>query len=320
MKLFKNIQRTRLVLGVAALFALAPLAHAESDLGSPAETAQIVSEDYKGLVERAFPRFDGDVLGRRIATIRRAYPEGYDTVTVRKIGDLESLLGLPHSALTGGDFVATTEGTYGISATSGRIHFARNVDELPPMAFDDAQRAQREIEARHAGLLAKVGIDAKQVLFANTGILSLRSQERGAPEESAKLQADAVFTYALREIDGLQVEGSEAKLASRSDGELVNLSLRWPAMRVHPELTDFSLKSTDELKREVLAHVETSANRSPVSVRMAVVLRPVKARTGQVFVPSLKVGVMPKEEAGEVFYIDLPRQQLAYDEGEVTDK
>jgi hypothetical protein len=278
-----------------------------------------VSEDYAALVERAFPPFDGAVLSRRLATIRRAYPEGYDTVNVRKIEDLEALLGLPHSAVNGGDYVATEKATYGISATSGRIHYARNIDAEPPMAFDLAQRTQRDIEARHVELLAKMGIDAKQVLFANTGILSLRTQERGAPEESAKLQADAVFTYALREIDGLQVEGSEAKLASR-DGGLVNLSLRWPAMQLHPELADFSLKSGDELKREVLAQVEAAANRSPVSVRMAVVLRPVKVRSGRVFVPSIKVGVMPKEEAGAIFYVDLPRQALVYDEGEVTDK
>ena len=33
----------------------------------------------------------------------------------------------------------------------------------------------------------------------------------------------------------------------------------------------------------------------------------------RVFVPSLKVGVLPKEEAGAVFYVDLPQQPTELD-------
>lgn len=309
--------------GLVGLMLLAPLASAQTapgnDLGSSAESAQLFSEDYSRLVDAAMPGFRSDVLARTIIAIRSKYPEGYDPLKLRKISDIEGLLGLPHSALSGSDFVTTKTETYGISKKSGRVHFARNLEGVPPMSFDAAQRSQREVEARHLDLLARAGIDTRQVLFKNTGVMALRTQSAEMPDEKAIHAADSVFTYALRNIDGLQVEGSEAKLASRDGGDLVGLSLRWPSVLLHPQLTSVKLKSTDELKREVLEQVKLAANGAVVNVQMAVVLRPVKLDGRQVFVPSLKVGVLPKEEAGAMFYVDLPQQKLIYSEGEISD-
>jgi hypothetical protein len=311
-------------LGLFGLLLLAPLAASSaadtSDLGSPAESAQLYSEDYARLVDTALPRYNTDVLGRRLATVRAKYPNGYDPLRLRKISDIEDVLGLPHSTAGGADFVSTKSATYGISQASGRVHYARNLEGQPPMDFAEAQRSQRELEARHLDLLAQVGIDREQVLFANTGVMSLRTQSIEMSDDKALLAADSVFTYALRNIDGLQIEGSEAKIASRGAGDVVGMSLRWPGVLLHPQLTSFKLKSADELKREALAEIERVANGAVVNVQMAVVLRPVKLDGRRVYVPSLKVGVLPREEAGAMFYVDLPQQQLAYDEGEVADR
>jgi hypothetical protein len=313
----------KLRIALAALLLAAPLgaslAADINDLGSSPETAQLYSEDYARLVDAALPPFRAEVLARRLEAVRQKYPDGVDTLKLRKISDLESLLGLPHAALTGGDYVADKKVAYGVSATSGRVHFARNQEGQPPMAFEEAQRSQREIEARHLELLERAGIDAGQVLFKNSGVMSLRSQTPEMSDEQAILAADSVFTYALRSVDGLQVEGSQARLASRGGGDLVSLSLRWPAVRLHPQLTSFKLKSSDELKRELLPLVKQAAGGAVVNLQMAVVLRPVSLDGRPVFVPSLKVGVLPKEEAGALFYVDLPQQKLAYKEGEVSD-
>jgi hypothetical protein len=321
----KSTFRTRAgFLGLFGLLLLAPLAASSAadtnDLGSPAESAQLYSEDYAGLVDAALPRFDSELLGRRLATVRAKYPNGYDPLRLRKISDIEDVLGLPHSTAGGTDFVSTKTATYGISQGSGRVHYARNLEGQPPMDFKLAQASQRELEARHLDLLAQVGIDRSQVLFANTGVMSLRTQSIEMSDDKALLAADSVFTYALRNIDGLQVEGSAAKIASRGAGNVVGMSLRWPGVLLHPQLTSFKLKSTDELKREVTAEVERVANRGVVNVQMAVVLRPVKLDGRRVFVPSLKVGVLPRDEAGAMFYVDLPQQQLSYDDGEIADR
>lgn len=321
----KTTFRTRAAfLGLFGLLLLTPLAASNaadsSDLGSPAESAQLYSEDYAGLVDAALPRFSTDVLARRLAAVRAKYPNGYDPLRLRKIADLEDVLGLPHSTAGGSDYVSTKTATYGISQASGRVHYARNLEGQPPMDFVEAQRSQRELEARHLDLLAQVGIDREQVLFANTGVMSLRTQSIGMSDDKATLAADSVFTYALRTIDGLQIEGSEAKIASRGAGDVVGMSLRWPGVLLHPQLTSFKLKSTDELKREIAAEVERLANRNVVNVQMAVVLRPVKLDGRRVFVPSLKVGVLPRDEAGAMFYVDLPQQSLNYDDGEIADR
>lgn len=321
------MKKLRLCAGLAGLIGfglLAPLASvsaapAASDLGSPADTAQLFSEDYARLIEATLPAFRSDELARRLTLLREKYPNGENTVTLRKLSDIEALLGLPHATSGGTDYVATKTHAYGISAASGRVHFARNLEGQPPMAFEEAQRSQREIEARHFELLQRAGISPAQVLFTNSGIVSLRTQSADMSDEKALLTADSVYTYALRSIDGLQVEGSEARLASRSGGDLVSLSLRWPALQLHPQLTSFKLKSADELKREILPQVKQAANGAVVNLQMAVVLRPVSLDGRRVFVPSLKVGVLPKEEAGAVFYVDLPQQALAYKENNVVD-
>ncbi|MBL8298303.1 MAG: hypothetical protein JNN30_08155 [Rhodanobacteraceae bacterium] len=311
-------------LGLFGLLLLAPLAASNaadvSDLGSPAESAQVYSQDYARLVDSALPRFNPDLLARRIALVRSKYPNGHDPLRLRKISDIEDLLGLPHSTTSGPDYVSTGTATYGISQTSGRVHYARNLEGKAPMDFAEAQQSQRELEARHLDLLAQVGIDRTQVHFASTGVMSLRTQSADMADDKAQLAADSVFTYALRAIDGLQVEGSQAKIASRGAGDVVGLSLRWPSVLLHPQLTSFRLKSTEQLKREALAEITRVANGAVVNVQMAVVLRPVKLEGRRVFVPSLKVGMLPREEAGAMFYVDLPLQQLAYEQGDVSDK
>jgi hypothetical protein len=312
------------LIGLIGFSLIAPLAAANAapanDLGSPADTAQLFSEDYARLIEATLPAFRSEELARRLVLLREKYPNGDDSITLRKISDIESLLGLPQATTGGTDYIATKTHTYGISAKSGRVHFARNLEGQPPMAFEEAQRSQREIEARHFELLERAGISPAKVLYTNSGIVSLRTQSADMSDDKALLAADSVYTYALRSIEGLQVDGSEARLASRSGGDLVSLSLRWPAMQLHPQLTSFKLKSAEELKREILPQVKLLSNGAVVNLQMAVVLRPVSLDGRRVFVPSLKVGVLPKEEAGAVFYVDLPQQKLEYKENEVVDR
>lgn len=308
--------------GLLGLLTLAPgMAGAadQNDLGSPAASAQLFSEDYERLIDAALPTFRSDELGRRLETLRRKYPDGHDPLKLRKINDIENLLGLPQGASGGSDYVDAGTSVYGVSLRSGRVHYARNLEGQPPMAYDEAERSRRELEARHLDLLARAGIDAQQVLFKETGIVSLRSQTKDMSDDDSLLAADSVYTYALRSIDGVQVEGSQARVASRGGGDLVGLSLRWPAMRLHPQLTSFKLKGADEIKRELLPAVKAAANGATVNLQMAVVLRPVNADGRRVYLPSLKVGVLPKAEAGAVFYVDLPQQKLAYSEGERVD-
>jgi hypothetical protein len=92
------------------------------------------------------------------------------------------------------------------------------------------------------------------------------------------------------------------------------VQIRWPAVKLADEVRAGGLRAPQDVMGEIVKRIETTSNRLPVSVLMAIVLRPLDFAKPGVYVPSLKVGVKPQSvktadgyrtDAGEVFYSDL---------------
>jgi hypothetical protein len=152
-------------------------------------------------------------------------------------------------------------------------------------------------------------------------MLQSSTDPEAGPVEETKPVVDVIATYALRALEGLMVEGSVVKIASKRSGKYESFSLVWPMFRYHPDLQSFDLRERDALVREIESRVTDVVNNDEeVNVLMAVVLRPVMVDGGRVFVPSLRVGVLPNDgQAGAMFYVDLAKATLEYDDGAAED-
>jgi hypothetical protein len=123
----------------------------------------------------------------------------------------------------------------------------------------------------------------------------------------------AKSTY-LRAVGGVLVDGSYARIGSVDARQLSSVQIRWPTVKLADEVRAGALRAPQEVMGEIVKHIEATSNRLPVSVLMAIVLRPLDFAKPGVYVPSLRVGVKPQSvktadgyrtDAGEVFYSDL---------------
>jgi hypothetical protein len=92
------------------------------------------------------------------------------------------------------------------------------------------------------------------------------------------------------------------------------VDVRWPQLRLAPEVDERSVLAPAVLADRITERVAAAGGGKPVSVVMAVVLRPIHDAPRATYVPTLRVGIKPQSEkqnngyrtdAGEQLYFDL---------------
>ena len=294
-----------------------------NDLGTPVEASQLKTENYEQGVEAAFPRYADQQLMQRLEAIVKKYPQGFDPIKIRDLRAVAQFFGAPAPTLSPNQLSYESEQLmYEVEPQMGKVYFYRNLEAAQPMPLREAEKLKARVALEHEEILTKIGVDRTQILFKQTSFILHEGSTNpvlGSLKQSEPV-VDSTFTYALRSLNGIMVEGSSVKIASKGLGKIETVNLAWPRFQFHSDLKRMVIKDKNLLKREVLAKVKESAS-GKVNIKMAVVLRPVFLGQQQVFVPALRVGVMPTTgEAGDLFYVDLPRQQLSYREGELSDE
>jgi hypothetical protein len=317
---------TTFALGAAVILSLSAeaMARAENPYGSPADAAGIFTRDYRKGVEAAFPPFDPRQLQERLEVIAKKYGGREDPVRLRSLEAIEDLFGLAPADRKDADNVVEQRRTYyEADPDLGTAYYYRDMEKVSPMPYGRAAKLQGDVAREHLALLDKMGVGKDEVFYTETFFMMLQSSTdpEAGPVEETKPVVDVIATYVLRSLEGLMVEGSNVKIASKRPGKIETVSLDWPLFRYHPNLRSFDLRDRDDLVREIESRVTDVVNNDEeVNVMMAVVLRPVFVGGGQTFVPSLRVGVLPNDgQAGAMFYVDLPKTTLDYDDGESED-
>jgi hypothetical protein len=294
-----------------------------SELGSPAETHEALSNDYAQLVERALPKFDRAILKSKFEGVIKKYPRGLDTIKVRSLGDVERLMKLNVQQHAPTTKAFRQEGlAYEVHPEKGKIQFFHEITQ--PLSLSKAQGLQRlpEFTRRHEALIEQLGVTKEQTFFKNTSLLM--SQGSTNPQAGPVKKTDpivrGVTTHVVRAIDGIIVEGSSAKITSFSADKINSVRLKWPGLRFHPGIKSYEVKSQQNLKLAIADRVRTIAGRERANVKMAVVLLPISEGETSYMVPVMKVAVRT-DAAGEgvVFYEGLLTQALQI-EKPVTDK
>jgi hypothetical protein len=266
------------------------------------------TKDYANGVELAFPHYKNEELGRLLATIVNS--ESFDPIKIRSLREIESFFALPPAELKEGQLAVETEQhAYEIDPTNGGIYFHEKQKEEKSLSLPTAEELKDRFSSFHNSFLEDIGIDSSQILYKETSFTLLQaiSNPEIDPIEETIPVVDSIFTYVLRSLEGLVVEGSYAKIVSNNLDQIETLELVWPQLMIFCGLNNCFLKDQEELKQQILAKVKQSANGNEVNIKMAVVLRPILKGY---FIPSMKVGVMPNNnEAGEIFYVELIDQE-----------
>jgi hypothetical protein len=317
---------TTFAFGAAVVLSLsaAAMARVENPYGSPADAAGIFTRDYRKGVEAAFPKYDPRQLQQTLEVIAEKYGGREDPIRLRSVEAIEDLFGLAPADRRSADNVVEQKRTYyEADPDLGTAYYYRDMETLPPMSYGTATKLKDVVAREHQALLDKMGVGKDEIFYTETFFMMLRSSTdpEAGPVEETKPVVDVISTYVLRALEGVMVEGSNIKIASKGSGMTETLSLDWSRFRYHPNLRRFDLRDRDDLVREIESRVADVVNNDEkVNVMMAVVLRPVMVDGDQTFVPSLRVGVLPDDgQAGDMFYVDLPKTTLDYDDGESED-
>lgn len=303
---------------------LSPARAAESELGSSKEAENYMSNDYERAAVLAMPKFQAADLSRKFEEIRKKYPRGSDTITVHHLRELEKVFALP-----AGDFKSDAtyydngKVAYEVNPASGRVAIVFNTDDLPSLNKAKAKELAPQVIREQKEYLKKLGIDTTQVLFSESGFMyqQTSSKKGSSLVPPSEVEVDSIFSYGLRALEGILVDGSHFRLASKAPQKLDTLAVRWPRFEFHPLIKSFEIRSANELIKEAAGKIRVSAHSNKVNVKMAVVFRPVLYKGQQTFIPSLRVGVRPDNgEAGEIFYLNLIHQALEFQEFEQTDR
>ena len=317
---------TTIVLGTAIMLSLSAetMARVENPYGSPADAAGIFTRDYRKGIEAAFPQYDPRQLQEKLEVIAKTQGGREDPVRLRTLEAIEDLFGLaPADRKSGDNVVETRRVYYEADRDLGTAYYYRDMETLAPLPYRKAVGLRDAVAGEHQALLDKIGIGKDEIFYTETFFMMLQSSTdpEAGPVEETKPVVDVIATYVLRALEGLMVEGSAVKIASKRSGKVEMLGFDWAPFRFHPALQRFDLRERDALVREIESRVTDVVNSDEeVNVLMAVVLRPVLVDGGRVFVPSLRVGVLPNDgQAGAMFYVDLPKTTLDYDDGAAED-
>ncbi|MBF0313557.1 MAG: hypothetical protein HQK52_09080 [Oligoflexia bacterium] len=294
---------------------------AESSLGSPAASGNAVSTDYDSLIKGAFPTFQAAELESKLTTIiaRSATSlVGIDNIVIKDLEGGLKFFNLESSGerLNPNTFIGTNHDLF-VNRSRGVVQMfdKRAVSKL--LTDSELSLLMPKLKTQHLGMLKKVGVRDDEVLFLETAPMKVQTAKGGPSGFEKVLPAvvDEVATYVMRKSGDLLVEDSFVRLASNNERELRMLDLRWPALKTHTALKQMRVKSKDVLIREIATKTRLSAAGQKIGIRMAVVLRPVLAEGKVVYIPAMKVGVMPQDgETGEIFFVDLHSENLAYSE------
>lgn len=307
-----HVQR-RIVLGALLLASGTGFAQ-ESPLGSPAAAATRYSTDYAEVVRAALPRIDAAGLERLMEGVRRAPASG---IALRNAQDVGKALDLrTRGAKENAREIDAGEAQVRFDPGAGRLRALWLPPDRPATARDAFKAMIPEIRRSHDALAARLGIDKRDVLFVD--FREVLSQSDGHEQNAPRLPVmseGATSTY-LRAAGGVLVEGSFARISSVDPKQLSGVDVRWPALKLAEPVRAGALRAPQDVLPDLVKRVQAGANGLPVSVRMAVVLRPVDRAKPGTYVPSLKIGVKPQSvkvedgfrtDAGEVFYSDLIR-------------
>ncbi len=309
-------------LGLASgVWAQAP-GQPESDLGSPAAAVAARgagSTDYRALVEAALPRVSAESLAARLKEVEK---EGRERLRVADARAWAGLFGLAVDRLAGdaaravesGEIVTLERGAVRARPREGRFWVALQ-QETKPLPRQEFARLLPEIRRVHAALAERIGIPRRQVF--HTDFRETLAQATPRPElreREGPIESVGATTTLVRAVGGILVDGSFARLVSADAQRLEMVDVRWPEVVLACEIGTEKIRSPRELADRLVERVAAAAAKRPVSVLMAVVLRPLRTPYRPTYVPALRVGVVPKSErvgdgyrtdAGEVLYVDL---------------
>jgi hypothetical protein len=306
------------VIAAAAAFpSHAQRAGAPSDLGSPPEAAGMFSTDYRALVSAALPRVSPAELARLVKQVQRE-ADGGIALAVGDVNSWTSLFGLrddSQSLERTTELVDAGNASYLADPQAGRFYVTlRHADEAP-VPREQFAKTIPDIRRAHQALAGRIGIPAGEIFFVDfRETLAQSTPQSRTGEPDLPIESAGATTTLLRAVGGLMVDGSHARMSSLDAARFEMVDVRWPAMRLVPEVERKGLVYPGQLMDRIAGRIAATAGGRPVNVLMAVVLRPIAAGHGFYFVPSLRVGVAPKSEpmrdgfrteAGERFYIDL---------------
>ena len=318
--------QTRSLVVAATLCAAWPeLAAAQSsNLGSPAESGRRFSADYKAVVTAALPTVTADELAERVkaAVVEDAAERPLAIADARSWG---ALFGVDAPAGAVGDELVDGENaSYLVAPDAGRLYIA--LRGKPKTYSREAYgRLLPQIRLAHAELAERIGLPSRQFFFTDFRETLAQSTPRQLGEiPDGPIESVGATSTFVRAVGGLLVDGSSFRVSSLDPDRIDMADVRWPRMVLAPEVDAARVFAPSQLTDRIVERIRASEN-GPVSVRMAVVLRPVANGRGTAFVPALRVSVLPQPErladglhteAGQQFYFNLVAGLPALEEGD----
>ena len=301
---------------IFALTASASLQAADSPLGTPASHRGVFSSDYPSQVKAALPAVDAGKLTAHLRGIASIAADE-KPLAVTDLPTLQRFFGFrfaqPEKA---GDLVDAGHASYRFDPADARLYVAYRHQDTKPFARVEFARHLPLIRGQHESLLARLGIDPRQIFF--TDFRETLSQTNGSPKQGldrvGNIESVGATSVLLRGVDGMIVEGSRVIIGSVDADRVELVDVKWPPLVVSPLVARLGVVAPADHAEYLAKRIESTSKGRAINTRMAVVLRPVATERGVVHVPSLKVGVQPQAvrqgdgyltEAGEVFFVDL---------------
>lgn len=296
----------------------------DNPLGTPAAAVGRFSENYAEAVRMALPPIDNDGLAKVMERVRAAAANS-KPLAISNSAELEKFFGLrSRNPDKSGDFVDAGDAVYRFEPQAGRLYVTWRLTDVKPVARATFSKRIKGIRSAHEALASRLGISANEVMFTDFREV-LTKTDRRVPASTAAtadspIMAEGGTTTLLRAVGGVLVEGSYLRVSSPDAKRMSLVKASWPRV----QLTDASarqLRAPKDMLDEFAKRIANDSRGVPVSVRMAVVLRPVDPAKPGMYVPSLKIGVEPKAiktadgyrtDAGMVYYSDLLKDSPAF--------
>jgi hypothetical protein len=304
--------------GCAGQQAIPPPGPPRADLGTPPEALSAFSTDYRALVAAAMPRIsEGELrslLGRAVKEAAEDKP-----LAVRDVREWAALFGLtvdPAGAGRPGELIDAGNASYLVDTEADQFYMTVRRPGTTPVTRSEFAGRISAMRRAHEALADRIGIPRRQIFFVDFREILAQSTPRpqlAGARESA-VETVAATTTLLRAVAGMLIDGSAVRMTSVDADRLEMVDVRWPSLRLAPEVALKDVVSPARLADRVVSRLTTNEGGKPVNVLMAVVLRPLRANHRIYFIPSLRVGVLPKSEArrdgyrtdaGAQFYLDL---------------
>jgi hypothetical protein len=312
------MNRKLILVLVMPLMMLSTSVRAQADLGTQA-TERTFSADYQKAIDTAFPRYENEALQKRFDALRLKYSTGRDTLQIWKLDQLESVLALPRTTIQPTQSrVTLPEREYGIDQARGRVFLLQKPTATAPISAARLQQIKPQITAYHEDVLKRIGIPSDEIFYKRTDVIVGQGSTAPGQREAQKSEpvVHGVQTYALRAVEGIQIEGGSVRLVSTDTGRLDLLDARWAPFALAPQTAPMLLRNRDQIRDSIAAKVKELARGAKVSIKMAVVMRQVQSDKQGYFAPAMKVGLRTEGEGeGAIFYEPLSNQPLVEDQG-----